>query len=75
MYELFIQFPDLWDKYTNNFEALWVASAYKGATGPCMNVTDIDYHVGNHISWLKEIQNKQLNQKGLQGVCMTGWQR
>ena len=66
---------DIWDKYTDNFESFWLASAFKGATGPCMYVTDIDHHSSNHQAWLRVVREQLLHQKGLQGFCITGWQR
>lgn len=32
---------DIWDKYATVFGSVWIASAYKGATGPDKIVTDI----------------------------------
>nr|CAD7260043.1 unnamed protein product [Timema shepardi] len=33
---------EMWDKYSSVFPAVWIASAFKGATGPDKYVTDIN---------------------------------
>lgn len=33
--------PELWNKYSRVFTAIWIASAFKGATGPDKLLTDI----------------------------------
>lgn len=47
---------DIWEKYSQ-FKGVWVASAFKGATGPKKLLPDIWYHLRNHQSWLKELQS------------------
>jgi hexosaminidase len=34
-------FPQVWDKYAEVFPAVWIASAFKGATGSDKYITDI----------------------------------
>lgn len=65
----------MWDKYAAYFECLWIATAFKGATGPCKFATDIKYHVSNHRAWLKLVPMLKEKFKKLQGVVTTGWSR
>lgn len=67
---------EMWTRYSKVFPGLWVASAYKGATGPCMVATDIGYHVENHKEWISLVEScvKPLMSK-FYGYALTGWQR
>lgn len=62
-----------WLKYAR-FQGLWIASAFKGATGPKQLLPDIKYHLRNHHSWLETLNNHRelLN---VRGIALTGWQR
>ena len=70
---------DIWSKYVNVFDCIWVASAFKGATGSDQVVTNIRHHMQNHQSWMDFVS--QYRQRGaaasskFQGIMMTGWQR
>jgi len=67
---------DIWDRYSRIFDSVWVASAFKGATGPNQYVTDIAYHVENHVSWLSVVEKEaQKFKNGMSGIAITGWQR
>ena len=66
---------DLWDKYSLVFDSIWVASAFKGATGPCMFVTDSGYHIENHRGWIDLMALHKHKFKNLRGICLTGWSR
>uniref|UniRef100_A0A0B7BHY6 beta-N-acetylhexosaminidase n=1 Tax=Arion vulgaris TaxID=1028688 RepID=A0A0B7BHY6_9EUPU len=65
---------DVWNKYARVFKSVWIASAFKGATGARQFFTEPDYHIQNHFGWLDVIaaNNQQVNFKG---VALTGWQR
>lgn len=66
----------MWDRYARVFDSVWVASAFKGATGPCMFATDIGYHIDNHKSWLVTVQKEVIPKVSFfKGYCLTGWQR
>lgn len=58
------------------FGGVWVASAFKGATGPCALATDISYHVENHKQWINVVSSdiRPLTDK-FHGYALTGWQR
>lgn len=73
---LIYSFLEMWTRYSKVFPGLWVASAYKGATGPCMVATDIGYHVENHKEWISLVEScvKPLMSK-FYGYALTGWQR
>ncbi|CAD5123734.1 DgyrCDS12051 [Dimorphilus gyrociliatus] len=71
-----LKFPDeMWEKYSKAFENLWIATAFKGATGPCKYATDIKYHIANHRAWLKLLPMLKEKFKNVQGVVTTGWSR
>lgn len=68
---------EVWAKYLNVFDAIWAASAFKGATGSNQQITSISYHVENHRAWLgliAEYQDTAYINK-FKGIMMTGWSR
>lgn len=68
--------PDLYVKYGNVFGKIWIASAYKGASGELATITSIQHHYLNHVSWIGVMKEKVSN-KILEfiGVAITGWSR
>lgn len=67
--------PDLlWDKYATAFNCVWIATAFKGATGPDKYTIDIAYHLENHRSWMKLVAMYS-DQMRFKGAILTGWQR
>lgn len=66
---------DMWDRYSQVFSNIWVASAFKGATGPRMIVVDTGYHIENHRSWLQVVQDQKARFSNFRGYTITGWQR
>ena len=68
---------DIWNKYLNVFNAIWVASAFKGATGSNQVVTDIQYHMQNHMAWMSFVDQYKntVYQSKFKGIMLTGWQR
>lgn len=66
--------PDVWNKYGRLFSSVWIASAFKGATGPAQYITHISHHLENHISWLQTLEDYGQHLK-LRGIAITGWQR
>lgn len=67
---------ELWNRYSEVFDSIWVASAFKGATGPCMFATDIAHHVENHKSWLTVVCAVISPRfKSFRGYAVTGWSR
>lgn len=76
-YQMVIDLPiELWTTYSEVFNAIWVASAFKGATGPRTYATEIAYHIENHKDWLKVVKEciKNLDCTFM-GYALTGWQR
>ncbi len=67
---------ELYIKYGHVFGSIWIASAYKGASGELAVVTSIEHHYRNHVSWLEvmlqKVQSKILTFKG---IAITGWSR
>ncbi|XP_067390290.1 hexosaminidase D-like [Emydura macquarii macquarii] len=64
-------------KYADSgFKTVWFASAFKGTTGPAQAWTPLNYHLKNHVSWLKVIQAmSKFPFIKFQGIALTGWQR
>jgi hexosaminidase len=66
----------MWDRYAKAFDKVWVASAFKGATGPRMFATDISYHAENHKMWLAVVAKYVKPKfKVFRGYAVTGWTR
>lgn len=62
------------EKYSKSgFQKIWLASAFKGATGTSQQLTHIGHHLDNHRRWLQVLQ--RIPHNTLQGVAITGWQR
>lgn len=70
------QLPDgLWEKYSSVFSSVWIASAYKGATGSCQQLPILPHHVSNHERWLKELPIISSKFDTFRGIALTGWSR
>ncbi|KAK6187956.1 hypothetical protein SNE40_005872 [Patella caerulea] len=67
--------PGLFDRLSKVFPNMWVASAFKGATGSSMIVTNIIYHIDNQLAWLKAVEYEKPKFKNIRGIAVTGWQR
>ncbi|CAH2292128.1 hexosaminidase D [Pelobates cultripes] len=62
------------EKYQQcGFQKIWLASAFKGATGTNQQLTHIAHHLENHRHWLQVAE--AVPQSILQGMALTGWQR
>ncbi|XP_046382430.1 hexosaminidase D-like [Ischnura elegans] len=78
---------DVWERLSSSgFSTVWVATAFKGATGPDKYVTDISHHLENHRSWAAVVASAKAGSSGLAlggpkpfphiaGTILTGWQR
>lgn len=66
---------NLWEKYSNVFPNIWIASAFKGATEMTQLVTPTRYHVANHQAWLSILKTYGGQFKKIHGIGFTGWQR
>ncbi|XP_063866168.1 hexosaminidase D-like [Scylla paramamosain] len=66
--------PDLFEKYSAVFPSIWVASAFKGATGSTQFLPPIQHHINNNLMWLTVLSEKKHTKK-FKGICLTGWQR
>ncbi|XP_014239918.1 hexosaminidase D-like [Cimex lectularius] len=64
---------DLWAKYGEVFGKAWVASSYKGSTGPCQVLPVLHHHISNHEQWLALISKQ--NCCLILGIALTGWSR
>lgn len=66
---------DLWERLSAVFPHVWVASAFKGATGTRACVTNVAYHLDNHLTWINTVQSEGHRFKSVRGIAVTGWQR
>ena len=66
---------DLWNKYGSVFSNVWIATAFKGATGSCQHIPAIHHHLSNHERWLEELSANVSKVNEFQGTVFTGWSR
>ncbi|GLG98746.1 Hexosaminidase domain-containing protein [Gryllus bimaculatus] len=66
---------DLWDKYSCVFNNVWMASAFKGATGSCQILPVIQHHISNHEQWLLVLGREVNKFSRFRGMAFTGWSR
>jgi hexosaminidase len=66
---------ELWDKYSSVFDSVWVATAFKGATGSCQLLPVIQHHLSNHEHWLRVLSREVSKFQHFRGVALTGWSR
>lgn len=66
--------PNLWEIYANVFPKVWIASAFKGASGIDKYVTNINQRLDNHRLWM-QIVDKYSERIKFEGIILTGWQR
>lgn len=65
-----------WDRYSDVFDWIWTASAFKGAHGETLVVPDIQKHLNNNLNWLQLMEEEKPKLKGgFRGIVLTGWQR
>ncbi|KAK5644631.1 hypothetical protein RI129_005931 [Pyrocoelia pectoralis] len=69
------QWLGMWEKYEEIFPKVWIASAFKGATGPKQVIPDVSHHVENHKSWLRVLNKYKDGSIRFKGIILTGWQR
>jgi hexosaminidase len=66
----------LYEKYGRVFGKIWIATAYKGASGELATMTSIQERYLNHLSWIDVMKNqKSKNLLNFTGVALTGWSR
>ncbi|CAG9857819.1 unnamed protein product [Phyllotreta striolata] len=66
--------PSLWNSYRSAFTNLWIASAFKGASGSNEIVSYVTHYLQNHRSWMSVVAEYG-TQFNFQGIIITGWQR
>ncbi|CAG9773056.1 unnamed protein product [Ceutorhynchus assimilis] len=66
--------PSLWNVYSNVFEGVWVASAFKGTSGSNKYISEVNHYLQNHKSWLTVIEEYRQRLR-FEGIILTGWQR
>ncbi|XP_046673115.1 hexosaminidase D-like [Homalodisca vitripennis] len=66
---------EMWHKYSQVFPRIWLASAFKGATGSCQLLPVISHHVSNHQQWLATQEQISDRFQQVCGIAFTGWSR
>lgn len=66
---------DLWEKYSNVFPKIWIASAFKGATGSCQILPVVGHHLSNHEKWIDVMAENGHKFNTIRGITFTGWSR
>ena len=68
---------EVWDLYGKLFPAVWVASAFKGATGSAQIITNASVHLDNNLQWVGVMRTfgAHLQKVKFRGTVLTGWQR
>lgn len=65
----------LLEKYHSaGMTGLWAASSFKGSTNVYTCVPSTQWHVDNHLQWLKVAASLSAG-VSLRGIAITGWQR
>lgn len=74
-----LQDESLWSKYLKLFDHIWIATAFKGASGVDAIMPPIEFHVNNHLAWDHVIKEYILNnpnyRQNISGIALTGWSR
>lgn len=65
----------LWEKYSNVFNHIWGATAFKGAAGSCQLIPINKHYIENHEAWLAELGTHCSKVQSFRGVVITGWSR
>lgn len=64
-----------WATYSEAFDAVWAASAFKGAFGETLTVPNVRMHLENHEGWLEVMNEQHAKFPNFRGIVVTGWQR
>lgn len=70
----------IWYHYNKIFkDNIWIASAFKGASGDTAMLPNLQMHYGNNLKWMKLVTSYKTdgNAKLIQfrGIFLTGWSR
>lgn len=71
------QFPNgMWQRYGDVFDEIWIASSFKGSSGPICDVVPIQHHINNHLSWINLVDSLDEDIRiKVKGITITGWSR
>ncbi|KAH9362944.1 hypothetical protein HPB48_014274 [Haemaphysalis longicornis] len=64
-----------WATYSEAFDAIWAASAFKGAFGETLTVPNVRMHLENNEGWLEVMNEQHAKFPNFRGIVVTGWQR
>ena len=73
----YLDFPEgMWRRYGSVFEEIWIASSFKGSSGPTCDLVPVQHHINNHLSWINLIESFDIELKSkVKGIAVTGWSR
>ncbi|XP_049768348.1 hexosaminidase D-like [Schistocerca cancellata] len=68
-----------WHAYATSFRQVWVASAFKGASGETALAPDLRRTAANHAAWMRLVSGgvpgSEVETPAFRGVVLTGWSR
>ncbi|XP_049943328.1 hexosaminidase D-like [Schistocerca serialis cubense] len=68
-----------WHAYARSFRQVWVASAFKGASGETALAPDLRRTAANHAAWMRLVSGgvagSEVETPAFRGVVLTGWSR
>lgn len=67
--------PGMFQRFSEVFPTVWIASSFKGANGPAQTFIDVKLYLQNHFSWISLIEHEKSKFPKLAGIILTGWQR
>lgn len=72
--------PDrIWYAYATTFSGIWVASAFKGASGSTAIVPKLAKNYENNLAWMNFVTNYKVagasRPYDFRGIVLTGWSR
>ncbi|XP_065351869.1 hexosaminidase D-like [Cloeon dipterum] len=68
----------VWHSYASMFPNIWVASAFKGASGEQALVPDVERRMANTAAWLRILSGEEVTGRKVRhfrGLVLTGWSR
>lgn len=65
----------VWSTFSEAFDNIWAASAFKGAFGETLTVPNVKMHLENNEAWVSVMNDQSDYFKSFRGIAITGWQR
>lgn len=65
----------VWTSFSEAFDNIWAASAFKGAFGETLTVPNVKMHLENNEAWVSVMNDQRDSFRSFRGIVITGWQR